>query len=63
LQARPITALTCQGEQVDSDRDAIKKIGKAFADRQSVNHSAGESVRGAAYTYSIEGFSVGSNAA
>jgi hypothetical protein len=33
-----------------------RKIAKAFAGHQAVNHSGGEYVRGDAYTNSIEGF-------
>ncbi len=38
------------------DARMYKKIGKQFADHQSVNHSANEYVRGEAYTNTIEGF-------
>ncbi len=38
------------------DARMYRKIGKQFADHQSVNHSAGEYVRGNATTNSIEGY-------
>ena len=38
------------------DARMYKKIAKQFADHQSVNHSAGEYVRGNAHTNTVEGF-------
>jgi len=40
-----------------------RNLGKGFADHQTVNHSAGEYVRGDAYTNTIEGCSPYSSAA
>jgi hypothetical protein len=46
------------------DARMYKKIAKQFADHKSVNHSAGEYVRGDAYTNTIENhFSACSSAA
>jgi transposase-like protein len=38
------------------DARMYRKIAKQFADHQAVNHSAGEYVRGDAYTNTVEGF-------